>query len=196
MANKAVKATLSANGYGNMVRVKTGKVRLSFPHLFEKYEKSGKYQAQLMIPKGSDSEEMLDKAIANAKLDGKTRLWGGKVPGRLEVSRKDGDEPDDEGNTYPENEGHWLIAAKSNRKPAVFDKDGSDVFDEDDIYAGCYVQAIIEVYPYANDSKGIAFALSGIKKLADGERLGGGGYKPDADAFDDAEDIEDDDLLG
>lgn len=192
----AIKATLSANGYGNMIRVKTNKVRLSFPHLFEKYEKSGKYQCQLMIPKGSDTEEVLEKAIANAKLDGKTRLWGGKVPGRLEISRKDGDEPDDEGNTYPENEGHWLIAAKSNTKPKVFDKDGSDVFDEEDIYAGCYVQAIFEVYPYANDSKGIAFALSGIKKLAEGERLGGGGYKPSADAFDDAEDIEDDDLLG
>ena len=65
----AIQAKLSANSYGNKVRVKTGKVRLSFPHLFEKYEKSGKYQAQLMIPKGSDTETILEKAIINIVLN-------------------------------------------------------------------------------------------------------------------------------
>lgn len=189
----AIQAKLMANNYGNMTRVKTGKVRLSFPHLFERYEKSDKFQAQFMVPKGSDTENVLNKAIENAKQDGKTRLWGGKIPGKVTVSMKDGDEPNDEGEVFPDNEGHWLVVAKSTKKPAVFDKDGSDVFDMDDIYAGCYVQAIFDVYPYNNDSKGIAFALSGIKKLADGEHLGGGGYKPDADAFDEAEE---DDLLG
>lgn len=189
----AIAAKLSANGYGTMVRVKTGKIRLSFPNLFERFEKSGKYQAQLMIPKGSDTEKVLEKAIENAKQDGKTRLWGGKIPGRLEISRKDGDEPDDNGETYPENAGMWLVSAKSNTKPKVYDTDGSDIFEQESIYGGCYVQAIFDVYPYANDSKGIAFALSGIKKIADGEPLGGGSYKPSADDFDDAED---DDLLG
>lgn len=191
----AVKASLSANSFGTKVRVKTGKVRLSFPHLFAKYEKSGKYQATLIVPKGSDTDDIINQAIENAKADGKSRLWGGKVP-RLEIkSRKDGDEPNEEGDIYPENKNCWLIAAKTNRKPSVFDRDGSDVFDESDVYAGCYVQAIFEVYPYANDSKGIAFALSGIKKIADGERLGGGGYTPDADEFDEDEEDEED-LLG
>lgn len=189
----AIQARLSENGFGNKVRVRTGKIRISFPHLFEKYEKSGKYQAQLMIPKGSDTEDVLRKAIENAKLDGKTRLWGGKMPGRLDVSMKDGDEPNDDGDVFPENAGHLLLAAKSNTKPSVYDTDGGEAFDAESVYAGCYVQAIFDVYPYANDSKGIAFALSGVKKLADGERLGGGGYKPSSDDFDDAED---DDLLG
>ena len=60
------------------------------------------------------------------------------------------------------------------------------------MYAGCYVQAIFDVYPYNNDSKGIAFALSGVKKVADGQRLGGGGYKAGADDFDEVEEGDED----
>lgn len=189
----AITAKLSANGYGNMVRVKTGKVRLSFPHLFERDEKYGKYQVQLLVPKGSDTEKVLNKAIENAKADGKTRLWGGKLPGKLRVCMMDGDEPDDNGETRPENEGHWLVSAKSNNKPKVYDQDGGDIFDPEDIYAGCYVQAIFDVFPYAGEGKGVSAILSGVKKIADGEKLGSGGYKPEASDFDDAED---DDLLG
>ena len=188
----AIKAVLKENSFGNKTRVKTGKVRISFPHLFEVYEKSGKYQAQLMIPKESDTETILYKAIENAKADGKTRLWGGKIPGGLKLNIKDGDQPDGEGETYPENEGCILITAKTGSKPAVFDTDGGEIFDQEDMYAGCYVQAIFDVYPYNNDSKGIAFALSGVKKVADGQRLGGGGYKAGADDFDEVEEGDED----
>ena len=188
----AIKAVLKENSFGNKTRVKTGKVRISFPHLFETYEKSGKYQAQLMIPKESDTETILYKAIENAKADGKTRLWGGKIPGGLKLNIKDGDQPDGEGETYPENEGCILITAKTGSKPAVFDTDGGEIFDQEDMYAGCYVQAIFDVYPYNNDSKGIAFALSGVKKVADGQRLGGGGYKAGADDFDEVEEGDED----
>jgi hypothetical protein len=191
----AVKAALKENSYGNRTRVKTGKVRLSFPHLFDRYDKSGKYQAVFIVPKDSDTQKVIDEAVKNAKLDGKTRLWGGKVPGRLDISMKDGDEPNDDGDIYPENEGNNLVTAKSNTKPAVFDTDGSDIFDEEDIYSGCYVQAIFEVYPYNNDSKGIAFALSGVKKVSDGEHLGGGGYKAGADDFDEVDEDDGDDLM-
>jgi hypothetical protein len=191
----AVKAVLKPNNFGNEVRVKTGKVRLSFPHLFEKYEKSDKYQAVFMIPKGSDTQRIVDEAVSNAKKDGKARLWGGKIPGKLGVSIKDGDEPNEEGDTYPENEGHILLTAKSTKKPPVFDADGNDVFDAEELYSGCYVQAIFDAYPYANDSKGVGFSLAGVKKIADGEPLGGNGYKASANDFDDAEDEDDDDGL-
>ena len=187
----AVKAALKENGYGDKTRVKTGKVRLSFPHLFEKYEKSDKYQAVFIVPKGSDTETIINKAVENAKADGKTRVWGGKMPGKLPVSLSDGDEPNEDGEIFPENEGCILVTAKTKTKPAVFDQDGSEVFDAEEIYPGCYVQAIFEAYPYNNDSKGIAFALSGVKKVAEGERLGGSGYKAGADDFDEADDDED-----
>jgi len=192
----AVKAVLRENGFGNKVRVRTGKVRLSFPHLFDTYEKSGKYQAQFLIPKDSDTVKVLNEAIENAKADGKTRLWGGKVPGNLKMSVKDGDTMvNDDGESYPENEGCIIVTAKTNSKPAVFDTDGGDIFDQDDLYAGCYVQAIFDAYPYTNDSKGIAFALSGVKKVADGPRIGGGGYKAGAGDFSEVDDEDAEDLL-
>ena len=192
----AINAALKENGYGDRVRIKTGKVRLSFPRLFEKDNKSEKYQATLIIPKKSDTNNVLQKAVENAKLDGKTRLWGGRIPGKMEVWIIDGDEPDANGETRPEYEGCVIINAKSNTPPPVFDTDGStidgaDIYAKETIYAGCYVQAIVDAYPYNNSSAGIAFALCGMKKLTDGERLSSGGYKPEADDFDAADEEED-----
>ena len=49
-------------------KVVTGKVRLSFPHLFEKYDKSDKYQCQLLISKDDkDTIGVIKKAIEAAK---------------------------------------------------------------------------------------------------------------------------------
>lgn len=189
-----MKAKLSPNRSGDYeTHLKTGLVRLSFPHLFEKYEKSGKYQAQFYVDKkDKDSIALLNKCIEEAKECGKATKWGNVIPKKLNISVKDGDEDADE---YPAQANQMIITAKSSYKPTVYDKDGSEVFDQEDIYAGCYVQAIVEAYPYnADGSKGVAFALLGVKKMKEGERLGGGGNAVDASDFDEAE--EDDDDLG
>lgn len=188
----AVKAALKENSYGNRTRVKTGRVRLSYPHLLEKYEKSDKYQAQFLIDKeDAETVRVIEAAVKNAKEDGKTRLWGGKMPGKVVVAMKDGDERDDP-DSYAEQAGCLVVTAKSKNQPPVLGPDGGDIFDTDEIYAGCYVQAIFEAYPYSQDTKGVAFALQGVKKLADGERIGGGGYKASADDFDADDDVLDD----
>ena len=46
----AIKAVLKENSFGNKTRVKTGKVRISFPHLFEVYEKSARMPRQTERP--------------------------------------------------------------------------------------------------------------------------------------------------
>ena len=189
-------AKLTPNRTGDYdTHLRTGKVKLSFPHLFDKYDKSGKYQAQFMIPK-KDKEciKLLEHAIEEAKNYGKATKWGNTIPKKLKVSVKDGDEDADE---YPEQEGCMIVTAKSSYKPSVYDKDGTEAFDAEELYAGCYVQAIIEAYPYdADGSKGVAFALLGVKKLAEGERFGGSGVPVSDDDFDEADDEgeEDDDL--
>lgn len=189
-------AKLTANRTGDYdTHLRTGKVRLSFPHLFEKYEKSGKYQAHFMIPK-SDKKciDLLEKCIEEAKSYGKATKWGNTIPKKLKISIKDGDEDADE---YPEQAGHMIVTAKTSYKPDVYDKDGSEAFDAEDLYAGCYVQAIIEAYPYDSDgSKGVAFALLGVKKIAEGERFGGGGSSVSSDDFDAADEEDEDDDLG
>lgn len=183
-------AKLMANSYGNAVRVRTGRVRLSYPHLFERDQKTGKFGAKLLIPKDDkDTIALIKEAEKNAKEDGISRVWGGTEPKSLKDIVNDGDKSDNE-----EDAGMLTINAKSNRRLVVYDKDGSIIDDEEDIYAGCWVQAIIEFFPYNNQSKGISCTLEGIKKVKDDEKLGGGGFKAGADDFDDDGD-EDDDLI-
>lgn len=181
-------AKLITNSYGQAVRVRTGRARLSFPKLFERDKMTGKYGATIMIPKDDeDTLNLIKEAIENAKEDGKERVWGGKIPAKLRIIVNDGDQSERD-----EENGYYTIAAKSNRKIDVYGK-GGVLLDEDDIYPGCWVQAIIEFYPYDNQGKGISATLEGIKKVADGERFGGGGYMAGADDFDDDGDDEDDD---
>lgn len=195
----AVIAELRENAYHNLTKVKTGKVRISFPHLFTKYEASGKYQAHFIISKDDENTvEVLQSAIKNAKENGKERLWGGKLPGRLAVACKDGDEPDDNGEVFESAINSYIVTAKSKHMPPVYgaDKVRLSELEEEEVYGGCYVQAIFEAYPYsADNAKGIAFALLGVKKLADGERFGGGASFASDDDFDEADDDDIDDLL-
>ena len=67
-------------------KVTTGKVRLSYTHLFEPHAIEGnepKYSVSVIIPK-SDTETLkaIKEATEQAKKDGAAK-WGGKVPQRL-----------------------------------------------------------------------------------------------------------------
>jgi len=183
------------NDDGTMIR--TGMVRLSYPHLFEKYKKSDKYQCQLIIPKEDKATVTAIKgAIDAAKKNGKTSRWSGKIPGNLRNPLNDADAMEE---TPEEFAGCYLINAKTNRRPDVYDVPSGakgrpdELYDEDEIYAGCYVRASITAYPYDNSGAGVAFLLNWVQKLEDGERFGGGSVTKDSDFDDDAED---DDLLG
>ena len=96
----------------------------------------------------------------------------------------------------PEYEGMYYLTAKSNRKPQVVDLDRDDIFDDEEVYPGCYVRATIVFFPYSNEGKGVGVLLNNVQKLEDGERLGGGAASAADDfADDDDEDIENDDLM-
>lgn len=59
------------------------------------------------------------------------------------------------------------------------------------MYSGCYVQAIVNLFPYHNKGNtGIGVGLRGLMKVRDGEALGGTGVS--ANDFDDFEDSDDD----
>jgi len=169
----------------------TGLVRLSYPHLFEKDEASDKYSASLIIP-GDDKESLkvLNEAIEKAKESGKSSKWGGKIPGKLTLPIHDGDESTDSSGAY---DGNYYFSARSSSKPKLFDEDGIEVVDSDDLYPGCYVRAIIAFYPYNNSQNGVGVVLKGIKKVKDGDPLGGSNNVT-ADDFDEEDDDIDDDL--
>ena len=88
--------------------------------------------------------------------------------------------------------GCYYLTAKTSRKPQVVDLDRDDIFDEEEVYPGCYVRATLVFFPYNNEGKGVGCLLNNVQKLEDGERIGGGAASA-AEDFDDEDDLEDED---
>lgn len=159
-------------------RVVTGKVRLSYVHIFEPYtndpEKEARYSVTILIPKSDKATlDKINKAIEAAKEDGKTKTFGGKIPGNLKLTLHDGDEEADlERN--PEYAGHMYMAMSSKTRPGVVDVDLNPILDSTQVYSGCYARVSINAFPYSNSgNKGISFGLNNVQFLEDGEPLGG-----------------------
>ena len=157
-----------------MAHLVTGKVRLSYEHVWEPVSINGgdeKYSVSLIIPK-SDTATIneIRKAIEQAKQDGKEK-FGGKIPANLRLPLRDGDieRPDDE--AYADS---YFINATSKDKPQIVDKNIQPVLDRSEVYSGCYARVSISIYPFnIKGNRGIACGLGNIQKIADGEPLGG-----------------------
>lgn len=172
-------------------KVTTGKVRLSYAHLFETHAIEGnepKYSVSIIIPK-TDTETLkaIKEAVLEAKDQGKAK-WGGKIPATLKTPLRDGDteRPDDEAysNCY-------FLNANSKNKPGIVDQNVQPILDATEVYSGCYARLTLNFYAYsASGNKGIASGLGNVQKLEDGEPLGG--FTRAEDDFDSIETPEDD----
>lgn len=158
-------------------KVVTGKVRLSYAHLFEPFsidgEQDPKYSVMLLIPK-SDTKTIEDLRAAEgaAAEAGKSSKFGGKIPANLASIIRDGDEVAED---FPERKDHWFMSVTSpaTRKPGVVDQNVQPVMDATEVYSGCYARASLNAFPYTFGSKkGISFGLNHIQKIADGEPFG------------------------
>jgi hypothetical protein len=172
-------------------KVTTGKVRLSYAHLFEPHAIEGnepKYSVSVIIPKtDTDTLKAVKEAVEQAKKDGVSK-FGGKIPPTLKTPLRDGDaeRPDDEAykNCY-------FLNASSKQKPGVVDKNVQPVLDQSEVYSGCYGRLTLNFYAFsASGNKGIAAGLGNVQKLEDGEPLGG--FTRAEDDFDSIESAEDD----
>lgn len=173
-----------------MAKVVTKKpVRLTFAFL---PDDEGVYRTSLLIPK-SDKElvAQINEAIEEAKEYGKTAKWGGRIPRNLKIAFQDGDESDVD--KYPENEGHYLLNARSKKKVGLVDRDRQPILDASEIYSGCWAYVSVTSFAYDNESKGVSFFLNNIMKARDDEPFGGGASTPDEDFADIVDD--DDDLI-
>lgn len=176
-------------------KVTTGKVRLSYAHIFEPHAmndgQEAKYSVSVIIPK-TDKETLkaIKEATDQAKKDGASK-WGNKIPANLKTPLRDGDEerPDDE--AYA---GCYFLNASSKNRPGIVDQNVQPVLDSTEVYSGCYARLTLNFYAYnASGNKGVAAGLGNIQKLEDGEPLGGF-----TRAEDDFESVDDntDDFLG
>lgn len=186
----------------NATQITTGKVRFSYPHLFEPYAgKEGaqaKYSVTLLIPKSDKATiQKIKAALDAAKAAYLQKNPGKKLPAQLKTVLHDGDDERPNGGEYSEEcHGCYVLEARSKNQPVLVHADKTPLTEQSELYPGCYGRAIINFYVYdTNGNKGIAAGLNGVMKLYDGEPLAGG-VVTDSDWDDDFEDDGDGDLLG
>ena len=195
------------------VEVRTGRVRLSYPHIFKAQPKKDangntvvgddgtptlQYSCALIIPK---TETEIVTAIQESMKAAAIDFFGaGKVPAKWNAGFRDGDtDPsamldalDPSKGRKPELVGCWFLNASTRQKPTIIGNEKDDfaggwkLLTESDIKAGDWVRVQLRCYGFdVGTNKGVAFSFSGIQLFEQGEALASGGFK--ADAFDDEE---------
>jgi hypothetical protein len=162
----------------------TGKVRLSFPHLFEPTRIAGgddnqepKYSVMVLVPKSDKATcDAIRAAEAEAAEIGKNTKFEGKVPANLASIVKDGDE-DGSAEDYPERAGclYMTVSSSAKYKPGVVDSQVQQILDQSEVYSGVYAKVSMTAFPYKfGNKKGVSFGLNNVQILGGGESLGGG----------------------
>lgn len=181
-------------------KVVTGKVRLSYVHLFEPHanpnqkDAKPKYSCVILVPKTDRvTINKIRKAQEAALEAGKTSRFDGRIPKNWKNTFRDGDEEADL-ELNPEYEGCYFMTVSSNTKPGIVDQDVQPILDATDVYSGCYARVSINAFPFnVSGNKGVSFGLNHVQKIADGEPLGGfsraeDDFEPVARESDDDED--------
>lgn len=175
-------------------KVVTGKVRLSYVHLWEPWSSGAdgqepKYSCTLLIPKADGFTLAALRAAQQSALEqGKDGKFGGKIPKVWDDTIHDGDEEADL-DKNPEYAGHYYMSVSSKTRPGIVDASVQPILDSTEVYSGCYARVSINAFPYAvSGKKGVSFGLNHVQKLADGDFLGGRSNAAD-DFGDDADDL-------
>ena len=176
-------------------RVVTGKVRLSYCHVWEPHTsfegQEAKYSVVVVVPKSDKVTVKKIMAAQAAALEQLKAKNGGKVPKGWKNTIHDGDE-DADLEKNPEYEGCIYFNASSKTKPGVVDRDLNAILDQSEVYSGCYARVSLNAFAFnVPTAKGVSFGLNHIQKLSDGEPLSG--MSKAEDDFDD--EWEDDDDL-
>lgn len=163
--------------------VTTGKVRMSYVHLFKPYAfqpgQEEKYGVTVLVPKTDvDTMARINAAVEAAKQRGAQDKWGGVVPPILPQPVYDGDgvRPSDGMPFGPECKGCWVFtaSAKADYPPEVVDRNGNPIINQSEVYSGMYGRVNVTFFPYVfGGKKGIGCGLGPVQKLEDGEPLGG-----------------------
>lgn len=182
-------------------KIKLHNVRLSFPQLHKPDVPKGfenaepKFSASFLL----DPEDPANKAaIKHCSAEIKrliTEAWDSKPPKMKPIEcfgkgenyvNKTTKEP------YGGYEGMYVVAAQNAKRPLCLTRDKAHMTPEEveqKLYAGCYVNAIINFWVQDNQyGEAIRCSLGGVQFFGDGESFAAGGAS--ADDFDDLDDGE------
>ena len=160
------------------IKISTGLVRLSYAHLAEPNEDPNgnrTYNCQLIFDKNDKTTARIQDAIKRLKTEDDVISLFNKKFKDLKEPLRDGDEDEaDFVTAQPEvYNGKYFISAKSGCKPKCYYMDDFEI--EEELYSGCYVQAVVNIYAFnfKNQSKGFGVGLRAVRKIKDGQQLGG-----------------------
>jgi len=171
-------------------RIMLKNVRLSFPALFEpeafKPGDTPKFKATLLVEKDSEQAKLVEKkilAVLKEKYPSKAENLLKNIRGNPnKFCWQDGDTK-----SYDGYEGMMALSAKSTTAPKVLDADRSELSERSGKpYAGCYVNASVELFAYDNSGVGLSASLRGIQFWGHGDSFSGS-RPADADEFEAAE---------
>lgn len=167
-----------------MAKIKLSNVRLSYPSLFRKAtfnDQETKFEATFLLNKETQVDQI--QAI-EAEIEAAVKEANIKVASDKRCL-KDGDDSEQDGYAN-----HMTIKVGSNKRPTVIDRDKTPLAEEDDrVYAGCYVNAIVDVWVQNNAyGKRVNGNLYGVQFVKDGEPFGSGPVDV-TDDFDELEDL-------
>lgn len=155
-------------------RVLLGPCIVSFPQLFQASEMTGKYELDIIYEKGSKTHKLIQKLDKEAK----AARWGNKLPSGLRGLVQDGDDRlNSEGDVLDGYEGMLFSKVRTSRPPRVTDIDNNAIEDPMEIKGGDTCVVLAHAWPYDNTKfhkKGVLLTLHGVRKIKDGEPLGGG----------------------
>ena len=149
-------------------KIKLTNARLSFPAIFNKSNfngEEGKFEATFLLNKETQKDQisMLQKAITKEADENELNVNENKI------CLKDGDSV-----SYDGYSGHMAIKATSNKRPTIINRDKTQLAEEDNVvYAGCYVNAVIALWPQNNKfGQRVNANLFGIQFAKDGDAFG------------------------
>lgn len=171
------------------MKVKLTNVRLAFPVLFEAKTVNGEgkpaFSASFLLDPADPQVKALNQAIEQVAKD----KWGAKAEAILKQMRAQDKVALHDGDlkaNYDGFPGNLYVSARSATRPLVIDKDKSPLTEQDGKpYAGCFVNASIELWPQDNNyGKRVNASLRGVQFFRDGDAFAGGGVASE-DEFDD-----------
>jgi len=175
-------------------RILLKNVRLAFPNLFEPSSVNGegkpRFSATLILDADDPQiEEIRTRQLAVAR--DKWREKAGQILKGLEKQDRMALHDGDTKSRYDGFDGKFYISASTpeNRPPMVVDRDRTPLSARSGRpYAGCYVNASVELWVQDNQyGQRVNAQLRGIQFFADGESFGGGGSQASVDEFEEYE---------
>lgn len=164
--------------------------RLAFPALFEAKAMQGsdsaKFGGSLILAANDKQIKTINEAVEQVAKE----KWGAKAADVLKQLRATDKVCLHNGDTkasYEGFSGNFYISASNAVRPLVVNVDKTPLTSADGKpYAGCYVNAVLEIWAQDNQfGKRINATLMGVQFVKDGDAFGGGGRPADLSDFDD-----------